>query len=400
MALGSLSNYAGPQITPEERQLKNERSRVNSFIRSYERNPDTWNPSMIASLEKLALQYQIPFRRHIPQKSVIHQAGAFLGGIADGIAFDLLPDKWYSSEGTRAAKNWGKGAGVVGSALVTGGATLGAKGALAGGKLLGSKALAKGATALGSGKGVAGGLGKAVSQYTPSGIATRKGIETVQKVKGAASVGGSKKLADSKAIIESVKKGNIGDVNTLLKGRSVARDSIDDVVKVVNKEFGKGSAAANKIIKNIKASTQTGLNLGKDKIKGLVNKIAGRSESVTKSVNVTGKEMTKFITNAGRRQKMSSAEIKDLLKVMKYNNIKNLDESADFILNSGKSSSEILSKAMSWADLKNLDKMDLAKIAGAGLLTTRPLTGIAGSGGITPSRAELEADDLDIYNPY
>ena len=27
MALGSLSNYAGPQITPEERQLKNEQTR-------------------------------------------------------------------------------------------------------------------------------------------------------------------------------------------------------------------------------------------------------------------------------------------------------------------------------------------------------------------------------------
>ena len=251
MALPSLANYAGPQISPEERQLKNERSRVNSFIRSYERNPGNWNPSMIASLEKLALQYQIPFRRQIEQKSAVHQAGAFLGGIADGVAFDFIPDKWYSSEGTRAAKNWGKGAGVVGSALLSGGATLGAKGALAGGKLLGSKMLAKGATALGSGKGIAGGLGKAVSNVTPSGIATRKGIETVQKVKGAASVGGTKKLADSKAIIESVKKGNIGDVNTLLKGRTVARDSIDDVIKVVNKEFGKGSASANKIIKNI-----------------------------------------------------------------------------------------------------------------------------------------------------
>ena len=110
--------------------------------------------------------------------------------------------------------------------------------------------------------------------------------------------------------------------------------------------------------------------------------------------------MTKYITNAAKRQKMSSAEIKDLLKVMKDNNIKNLDEAAEFILNSGKSSSDILSKAMSWADLRNIDKMDLAKIAGAGVLTTRPLTGIGGSAGITPSRAELEADDLDIYNPY
>ena len=111
-------------ITPEERQLKNERKRVLAYIRQYERNPNAFNNTMIAQIERMALQYQIPFQRQEKTASFWENAGAFGGGLADSVAFDLIPDKWYSSEATRKAKNAGKIGGAAAQILAAVGATV------------------------------------------------------------------------------------------------------------------------------------------------------------------------------------------------------------------------------------------------------------------------------------
>ena len=132
----SLVTQQGQQrnmISPEQRQLMNERKRIKSYISSYERNPQNWSKSMLDQLEMLTAQYQIPFQRTIPTASALRNAGAALGGVVDSAAFGLIPDKWYSSEATRQAANVGKIGGAAAqiaaatlAAPFTGGASIGA----------------------------------------------------------------------------------------------------------------------------------------------------------------------------------------------------------------------------------------------------------------------------------
>ena len=135
MAIQYKTMAAGSSITPEERQLRNERKRIEAMVRSYERNPKNFNPQMTASLERMATQYGVMFNKYDPDNSagIIRKAGTFLGGVLDAVALDFIPDDWYSSEATRSAKNWGKGVGTIGTVIGTGGAALAARGLAKGG---------------------------------------------------------------------------------------------------------------------------------------------------------------------------------------------------------------------------------------------------------------------------
>ena len=130
--MGQMSLTGGQMqapITAEERQLKNERKRVLAYIRQYERNPNNFNNTMISQIERMAMQYQIPFQRQEKTASFGANALAFGGGLADSIVFDLMPDKWYSDESTRVAKNTGKIGGAaaqIAAALIATGLTGGA----------------------------------------------------------------------------------------------------------------------------------------------------------------------------------------------------------------------------------------------------------------------------------
>ena len=98
--LSQMSFGGGQQVSPEERQLRNERRRVKSYIRQYERDPGTWNNTMLQQLESLALQYQIPFQRQVPEAGFGRNLAAGVIGAADALVFDAIKDDWYSSEAT------------------------------------------------------------------------------------------------------------------------------------------------------------------------------------------------------------------------------------------------------------------------------------------------------------
>ena len=72
----SLVTQQGQQrsiISPEQRQLMNERKRIKSYISSYERNPQNWSKGMLDQLEMLTAQYQIPFKREVPSAGAIRK---------------------------------------------------------------------------------------------------------------------------------------------------------------------------------------------------------------------------------------------------------------------------------------------------------------------------------------
>ena len=112
--------YAGTQtqVSPEERMIKNERKRAEALMRSYQRSPDSWTPSMVNTLKQLTAQYQIPFSP--PQASFLENLGAGTMGAVDALAIDMIPDKWYSSAATSNAAKIGKMAGLAGSFLIPG----------------------------------------------------------------------------------------------------------------------------------------------------------------------------------------------------------------------------------------------------------------------------------------
>jgi hypothetical protein len=113
-------------LTPEERHMMSERRRVESMITAYNNKPSRYDDAYVMQLEQYAAQYGIPFQR--ASAGVIRNAGAAVGGFIDSFMWDLLPDSWYSSDATATARKAGKGVGLAGAALLTGGTSLLGKG--------------------------------------------------------------------------------------------------------------------------------------------------------------------------------------------------------------------------------------------------------------------------------
>jgi hypothetical protein len=383
--LGTLS-----QVSPEERQLKNERKRINGYIRAYSRNPENWNPSMVASLERLTTQYGIPFQRQVPKAGVMQNIGASVIGAVDGVAMDFIPDDWYSSESTRMAKNIGKGVGTAGAILATGGAALGAKGAI-----MGSKALATGARALGG-----------AAAYTPTGQLSKQAIAGGQRAYQS-----YKGLANTDDIMRAVNK-SPGELASLVKGKNLSTSQVDEVVDAIQGVHGNG-AYAQKLAKQVKTAGAKPTDLSSTQIKNMVDELGTKKNAskklfTTKTVKKkvkkgdvdpkTGQknlfegeevieESKKLVDNLkpiAEKANLTPKQIAELAKKLKDNKIDTLDDAAEWLIKS--------QKAVETGGLGAVSYMDAGIAAGAGLGALTPLAGLE------PSRAQKEAADLDPYN--
>lgn len=173
--------------TVEERSRKNERKRIMSMIRAYERNADRYSPKEVLKVQQLADMYDIPWSPNRPKPSFGQKALAFGGGVADTAMLDMIPDKWYTAKGTEGARELGAMLGIpvaVAAALISGGGTaaLGAGAAGVRGAVGGAQGIAGLAKAL---PGVGTGLkqmGKSALGYMPGVAMANVGIKGAQKV--------------------------------------------------------------------------------------------------------------------------------------------------------------------------------------------------------------------------
>ena len=156
--------------TVEERSRKNERKRVMSMIRSYERNSDRYSPKEILKIQQLSDMYDIPWAPNRPNPTFAQKGAAFAGGILDTGMLDMIPDKWYTAKGAEGARDLGA---LLGIPLSVAAALLAAP-STGGGSLAGGASAIKGA--LSGAKGVAGlakalpGVGAGVGQAAKAGL--------------------------------------------------------------------------------------------------------------------------------------------------------------------------------------------------------------------------------------
>tara|TARA_R100001530_G_scaffold99404_2_gene69130 strand:+ start:27168 stop:28397 length:1230 start_codon:yes stop_codon:yes gene_type:complete len=173
--------------TVEERSRKNERKRIMSMIRAYERNADRYSPKEVLKVQQLADMYDIPWSPDRPDPSFGQKALAFGGGIADTAMMDMIPDKWYTAKGTEGARELGAMLGIpvaVAAAMLSGGGTaaLGAGAAGVRGAVGGAKGIAGLAKAI---PGVGAGLGQmagGAAGFLPGVAMAKAGVKGAQKV--------------------------------------------------------------------------------------------------------------------------------------------------------------------------------------------------------------------------
>ena len=440
----SGNRAVGTEITPEERQLKNERKRIESMIRSYQRNPKNYNAQMEASLERMATQYGIPFKREVPEANIAQKGGAFIGGVVDSVLLDFIPDDWYSSESTNSAKNWGKGVGTVGMIAGTLGAGAGAKALAAGARSIGGKVAGKVA-----GKQVArktareaaeeaakksklGPAGKVLDDAgleddilnppikdpgAPSKVGQKFDDMDPEQIKSmASSIGDGIETAASKAGMtgpgflagfgkESIKKG-VRDIG-LVKGWNWAKKSlVDDLVKAadsanpgdITKLLGDTRLSAKEIGKVAKALKNTHGNNAFSKsiiaeLKGAGSSIGGSVDdikafvnSIKNTKNVTAKNIEKI----GKSAKLSKEQIKEITDNLINNGIDNFSDAKKFLIASTKTPSIDI--------LKAAQNKDLWMGIGASAAATRPITGIGFGEGLTQTYDDKLEEMYDPMN--
>ena len=296
-------------ITPEERQLKNERTRIESMIRSYERNPDNYNPRMVASLERMATQYGLMFNRVEPEASTGAKVMAGVGGFADAILMDLIPDSIYSDDSTTDIRNKAKMVGtgasfLLGTGLASAGvrtaAKLGAKGATA----LAAKQATR-AAAKKSSKEVAEEAAKSQAKRARQGDVGVAGEKVGESIGGAVSGGGARKAAgeafdniDSNAIKNAAKKLEDSEV---AKGQAFGFDL---------KNAGAPAALGNMAKKNISEGlTDIGQAQG---FKWAQNALSKNVIKVIEDNPMSGAEITKLI----KGHKLTKDQILDITKAI------------------------------------------------------------------------------------
>ncbi len=353
----------GVQMSSEERQLNNERKRVEAYIRRYNANPDNWNPNMVASLERMALQYQIPFKRQVPKANILQKAGAFLGGVVDAATLDfLIDDDWYSSEATRSAKNWGKGVGTVGSIVGTGGGALAARGALGAGKL--ASAAAK--------------LGKGAAFTAPGQLSKQaidKGTKAYQSYKG---------LASTDDVIKAVKTGSPSQVREILKTGKLDSGQIKTITNAITKEHGAKTAYGKRLTQMVKSNTGDPTGLTPDAIKKLVNSIGNKKAAINTKISSRTGDYTGLFKKIGKDNNLTKEQMKKLAENLSKSNIKTADEMATWLMEKQVSGQ--------LGGLGAISKRAALTAAVAAPLSLAPL------GGIEPSRDEKMAAELDPYN--
>ena len=410
-------NLTGPQtpISPEHRMLKNERKRVEGYIRSYQRNPSNWNKPMIASLERLALQYQIPFKRHVPTATggALGHAGAFAGGLADSIALGFIPDNWYSSEATRTAANVGKIGGTaaqiaaaVAATVMSGGAaapTIGAAATNLGNAaraIPGAVNAASGVAKLGAAARGLGGVAKGATQVVgrlPMGAMTGSAIQGARGLAlphlasrgNAWAIAHMEKdavLAAAKAIPKveaAVKSGK--PITELIKGVNFDKTQMAAITKIIKAEHGPTGKIGKALIQELKGNNLALQGLSPEKILSIAN-------NMRKNAALTVANIQKAAVKGGG--KISGPKAQALVDALKAKDITKMD--AESILKmmevAGKQTKSVIPQLpLALTDMKPME------VLGAGF----PAMATAGlaSQMYTPSREDLESSQ-DPYDPY
>ena len=384
-------------ITAEERQLKNERKRVLAYMRQYERNPQSFNNTMITQMERLATQYQIPFQRQVPKAGFGKNALAFGGGLADSVLFDLMPDKWYSDESTRTAKNVGKigGAGAqIAAALAlapfTGGGSL----------ALGAKGIGGAATAARATLGAASGFGK-----VGAGI---KGLGTLGKGALVSSARGLSKLPLGRMTTGAINMGK-GALQPygVNKGWAWAKNAQESALRTQQakilvagrntikscgnlEELVSGANLGSKVGKEFLSQLNTAKTVGPVNLQGLSpDQLINMANKFNAGWKVNSVNVKKIFLKAGINRP-SKAQVKLITDHLKSKNITKLDGGAvkEIMKLAQKKGSTVLPDA----SLADIDKWQALGSAGLGFGTLSMLNKRE------PSRQEKEDAMLDPFN--
>ena len=391
----------GSGITPEERQLRNERKRVQSYINSYERNPQNWTPSMITQLEQLTAQYQIPFKREVQDSSALWKAAGVLGGVADSAAFGLVPDKWYSDESNRVSANVGKIGGSVAQIAAAIAATIGSGGMAAptigkaGASLMSAIRGAKGIADAGKIAKAAGQLGATVASKglvgrTASG-AINMGRQTLapygaqQGWKWAKGAVESAERAGSAEILRKARTAisKTGDLGAAVKGQKLTKEQINLLSNQIRRKYAKQPKVADEYIKQLGMANSTGGLTGVNP-----SHLVKMAQSMNKNHNVTTSNIRNLLNKAGANS--SDENVNFIITKLGEANIVKLDQ---------KAVAEILKLANPLKD--DITKIGIGDLDKWGLVGTAGMAVGAGSSlmDYTPSREELERQE-DPYDPY
>lgn len=397
----NMGMMGGSAISPQERQMRNERKRVQSYIKSYNRDPKQWSNSMIQQLEQLSLQYQIPFKRQVQEAGALRQAGAALGGIADSAAFGFIPDKWYSSEATRKGANVGKIGGAAAQIAAAIALTAATKGAAAptiakaagnfGSALKAIRGIGTAGTALKEGAKLGANVAsKGLVGRSASG-ALKMGRETLAPygsqqgwswAKGAMNEKGFKASEEIfKAASNAVDK--TGDLAKIVKGKNLTPGQITMLTNQITTKYGPKSKVAKNFLEQLKSSKSVG------SLQGVETKhIIDMANGLNKNWNVNLANIKKLLTKSKADASNSNASY--ILGKLEEANITKLDDDA---------LKELLKLVKSGADATG--KLGLADIDKWGALGTLGMGAGAGMSlmDYTPSREELEQQE-DPYDPY
>ena len=406
-------------VTAEERQLKNERKRVLAYIRQYERAPNNFNNSMINQIERMAMQYQIPFQRQEKTASMGANALAFGGGLVDSVAFDLMPDKWYSDESTRVAKNTGKIGGAAaqiaaaialtaasgGLATPTLGAAFGNAAKAAGG--IGTAV--KGAQGLGkiaAGAKALGGAGKEIGKL---GINAVGKLPVGRMASGAFSAGktaitpygakagwnwatGATTAAGRKAQAEVLIKSrsainNTGSLEDVVSGVNLTNKQVGSLTNLINRTYGKNSKVAKDYISQLNTANMSGpmnlQGLKPNQIIKMANSLDGRNLVTAANIRIA---LVK-----GGVKKPTKAQIDTIESYLKSKNVTKLDNEAvkQMIKLAQKKGSTTIPEV---ASLGDVDKFQAALAGGLGFGALSSLNKRE------PSRQEMEDAATDPFN--
>lgn len=400
MAITGNYGYATAGETAETKQLKAERKRIQSYIRAYGRNPKNWSNNMIMQLEQMAAQYQVPFKRVIPEASLAEQALALGGGVADSVAMGFLPDKLYTDESTRTAANVGKIGGSIAQIAAAIAATALTKGAAAPtiGKAIGSLGTAiKGARGLAGAANVgkaAGKLALTIPARMPVGQMTSGAIRQGAKALAPYGAGqgwkwakGMEATAGRSATAATLKEAtraidNAGDLGKVVKGQNLSKEHIAGLTRKITNKYGKNSKVTKNYLEQLKQHKSI------ESLDGVsTNQIVDMANKMVKTHNVNSANVKKLLKKVGANSGDDNVQL--IVQKLKDANITKLDE---------KAVAQLLKLVKQKSPKTKVGLGDIDKWGALGSL------GLGAGAGMslmdyTPSREELEKQE-DPYDPY
>ena len=401
MAITSNIMNQAQQISPEARQLNNERKRIDSYIRSYQRNPKNWSDTMVQQLELMATQYNIPFKREVEDASALWNMAGTAGGAIDAAMFGIpgaIFGKPYEDESNRMAANIGRVGGAAASIIPAIFAAPFTKGASLAAAARGLNTAVKGAKGIKGAMDVAkaaGNLGVTAASKALPGQAARYAMQTGART--LAPYGASRGWQWAKNVQKSVDRGatadvlkkaksairNTDDLGAVLKGSNLNKKQISSLANVIKNKYGKNSKVAKNYIEQ----------LGKAKVKGgnlenvTSSQLVKMANSLNKNWNVSTANVQKLLTKAGVKGN-SAADAAFITTKLREANISKLDEKAVALIIKLANKPSAAAKV----GLGDLDKWGGLMALGSGAGAVSSLTDW------TPSREELEAQE-DPYNP-